>query len=322
MDFKITHRGKQVLLKENLVPDATLGELRASVASAVNSTPEKTRILCTGRQLTADKDGEPLHAVLPCTGAKLLVLASTSSELTAAAPPPGRTFSPPRYTATPRRTPRSGSSTGGMAFGGDSYGFGKVEVLPSLPQRERAQALLERLASDAGVLRAMKKRGWRVGALREMLPEGRVGVDPVCVLGYNVGRGSEIRLRLRTDDMRGFRGLPELMHVLAHELAHNVRDEHDNEFKEVMRQVEREMKDVDWRGAGGRFVDDGVSARAQTTADVVRDVGRGGEGGLGDSEGRRLGGGGGVSRLVEEAERRRDTGRRPGSPNENGNGRS
>jgi hypothetical protein len=39
----------------------------------------------------------------------------------------------------------------------------------------------------------------------EMFPDGKVGVDEVCVLGLNVNKGQEIRLRLRTDDLRGFR---------------------------------------------------------------------------------------------------------------------
>jgi hypothetical protein len=51
----------------------------------------------------------------------------------------------------------------------------------------------------------MRARGWRVPLLFEMEPEGKVGVDPVCVLGVNQNRGAAIGLRLRTDDRRGFR---------------------------------------------------------------------------------------------------------------------
>lgn len=46
---------------------------------------------------------------------------------------------------------------------------------------------------------------WSVGALSEMYPDGKVGVDPVCVLGLNKNKGQEILLRLRTDDLLGFR---------------------------------------------------------------------------------------------------------------------
>ncbi|RLN70247.1 hypothetical protein BBJ28_00004274 [Nothophytophthora sp. Chile5] len=45
----------------------------------------------------------------------------------------------------------------------------------------------------------------RVGVLAEMPPDGKVGVDPVCVLGLNQNKGQKILLRLRTDDLLGFR---------------------------------------------------------------------------------------------------------------------
>jgi hypothetical protein len=46
---------------------------------------------------------------------------------------------------------------------------------------------------------------WSVGCLAEMYPDGKVGVDPVCVLGLNQNKGQKILLRLRTDDLQGFR---------------------------------------------------------------------------------------------------------------------
>lgn len=46
---------------------------------------------------------------------------------------------------------------------------------------------------------------WTVGTLAEMYPDGKVGVDPVCVLGLNQNKGQKILLRLRTDDLLGFR---------------------------------------------------------------------------------------------------------------------
>lgn len=51
-----------------------------------------------------------------------------------------------------------------------------------------------------------------MGLLSEMPPEGKVGVSAVCVLGYNVNRGQEISLRLRTDDLkvRILCGLPDV----------------------------------------------------------------------------------------------------------------
>lgn len=52
--------------------------------------------------------------------------------------------------------------------------------------------------------------------------EGRVGVSAVCILGYNVNKGQEISLRLRTDDWAGFRYYLSIRRTLVHELTHNV----------------------------------------------------------------------------------------------------
>ena len=70
---------------------------------------------------------------------------------------------------------------------------------------QEALKLLHRLAADPGIVGIMTKHRWSVGLLSEMPPEGKVGVSPVCILGVNINRGQEISLRLRTDDLKGFR---------------------------------------------------------------------------------------------------------------------
>ena len=62
-----------------------------------------------------------------------------------------------------------------------------------------------------------------MGLLSEMPPEGKVGVSPMCILGVNINGGQEISLRLRTDDLRGFRRYDRIRETLCHELAHMVR---------------------------------------------------------------------------------------------------
>jgi hypothetical protein len=71
--------------------------------------------------------------------------------------------------------------------------------------------------------------------------EGRVGVSEVCILGYNVNKGQEISLRLRTDDYAGFRKYLAIRKTLVHELTHNVS------FVCV------EGVEVWWGGVGGFF---------------------------------------------------------------------
>ena len=79
-----------------------------------------------------------------------------------------------------------------------------------------------RLAADRGIQAVMARYQWRVGLLSELPPQGKVGISPVCVLGLNVNRGQEIKLRLRTDDLRGFRKYDKIRETLIHELAHMV----------------------------------------------------------------------------------------------------
>ena len=131
------------------------------------------------------------------------------------------------------------------------YGFGTIETLPNLPQREQAQRILETLANDPGIRACMAKHKWKVGSLAELYPEGKVGESQVCVMGLNQNKGMRILLRVRTDDLQGFRKMLSIRKVLFHELAHNVHSEHDGKFFQLMRQIEAECNSMDWtQGAG------------------------------------------------------------------------
>lgn len=55
--------------------------------------------------------------------------------------------------------------------------------------------------------------------------------DVTCLLGLNINGGQEIKLRLRTADLQGFRKFETIRETLVHELTHNVWAEHDNRFK-------------------------------------------------------------------------------------------
>ena len=84
-----------------------------------------------------------------------------------------------------------------------------------------------------------------------MPPEGKVGISPVCILGVNINQGQEISLRLRTDDLKGFRKYDKIRLTLIHELAHMVHGDHDNAFKEFNSLLKREVGALDWRGGAG-----------------------------------------------------------------------
>ena len=61
------------------------------------------------------------------------------------------------------------------------------------------------------------------------------------LLGLNVNGGQEIKLRLRTDDLLGFRNYNKIRDTLVHELTHNVWGDHDNNFKELNSRLLREV---------------------------------------------------------------------------------
>jgi hypothetical protein len=130
------------------------------------------------------------------------------------------------------------------------YTFGEYRPLPVPPSvhppASSALALLHKLARDPGILGVMAKHRWKVPLLAEMPPEGKVGVSESCVLGYNVNRGQEIHLRLRTDDLRGFRRYARVRETLLHELTHNVHGPHDVHFKRLCSQLNVECREFDW----------------------------------------------------------------------------
>lgn len=139
-----------------------------------------------------------------------------------------------------------------------TYGFGRIETLPNLPDQDQARDILTRLANDPGVLACMAKYRWNVGCLSELFPEGKVGESSVCVMGLNEDKGRRIRLRIRTDDLNGFRKILSIRKVLFHELAHNVHSEHDDKFFQLMRQIERECNEMDWTQGHGLSITDDI----------------------------------------------------------------
>ena len=147
------------------------------------------------------------------------------------------------------------------------YTFGEYRSLPVpdaiRPSAAAALRMLHKLARDPGILGVMAKHKFRVGLLSEMPPEGKVGVSESCVLGYNVNAGAEIHLRLRTDDLRGFRRYARVRETLLHELTHNVWSDHDGNFKALCSRLNAECAEFDWKANGNgarRLASDGAIA--------------------------------------------------------------
>lgn len=322
MILSIQHRGKPVQIPNDVLSkaDLTVGALRETIANVIGSEGDKTKLLTSGKMLHATDNELPISTIVPTANqdkpVSIIVLATSTKSIAQIATSrqtyeksthrlhndlPSTSSSAPKFIGKPNKTKSSTISND------NEYGFGTIESLKEYSDSNKAQKVLERLGTDAGILMVMREKKWKVGALKEMKPVGKVSQD-VCVMGYNVGKGMEIRLRLRTDDESGFRSIPQLLHVLSHELAHNVESEHGIAFKETMRWIERKIKGVDWRGTGGRELSQGINvgavgsnSLANSNDDVVDVEER--SGALG---GRRLH----TSRLLQEDDDRRRESRR------------
>ena len=99
------------------------------------------------------------------------------------------------------------------------YRFENIKVLEQFEDSDKAYNILQGLAEHPGFQAILAKHKWKVGTLSEMMPEGLVGVSEVCVLGVNKNKGQEISLRIRTDDLKGFRKRLSIETVLCHELV-------------------------------------------------------------------------------------------------------
>jgi WLM domain len=111
-----------------------------------------------------------------------------------------------------------------------SFGHRPVD---STPHDFKALHLLEQLATDPGIVAVLKERELVVGTLGEMDPiddrlmKRKQQHEGVCLLGYNTNGGARIDLKLRTDDLQGFRPYSQLAATLIHELSHNWVGEHN-----------------------------------------------------------------------------------------------
>lgn len=137
-------------------------------------------------------------------------------------------------------------STGSSSTSSHQYRFHGIEPLTHLPRPETATECLTTLSKDPAVLHIMQKHQFSVGLLTELAPHEHPGL-----LGLNVGSGVTIKLRIRLDTYDGFRPYLEVRRVLCHELAHNVWSEHNNDFKELNSQLNREVAEFEAAAEAG-----------------------------------------------------------------------
>ncbi|KAF2097113.1 WLM-domain-containing protein [Rhizodiscina lignyota] len=132
------------------------------------------------------------------------------------------------------------------------YTFHTLHPLPYLPRPERSLRFLEILRDDPGIRAAMRTHKFSVPLLTEMDPAQHTTHES-RTLGLNRNRGEVIELRLRTDAYDGYRDYKTIRKTLCHELAHNVWGEHDRNFWDLTKQIEKEVERNDWTRGGHRL---------------------------------------------------------------------
>lgn len=124
----------------------------------------------------------------------------------------------------------------------DRYTFQSLRILPQYQhQQSKAMAILNKLKSHRGIQAIMKNNKWTVGSLIELCPK-----TSSHLLGYNQNKGQVIALRLRTDDLTGFRSFGSILKVLTHELTHMVHSDHDDKFKSLNSLLNKQVVELDW----------------------------------------------------------------------------
>jgi hypothetical protein len=287
-------RWRQDVHEVSLPRTAPVSHLAAQLSKLTHLAPETLRVVSAGK--TVALAAEPARSIEASGLASatsvgrppLLLLGQTAADIDAvrseadhASDVARRLREPTAEHAAAVAKGRAGASrpavptppTGEFTFASYTTLHGGALILSS----RQALYLLYRLASDPGIVAVMQRHRWRVGLLSEMPPEGKVGVSAVCVLGYNVNHGQEISLRLRTDDMRGFRRYDRIRETLIHELAHMVYGEHDLRFKALNSQLTREAAAADvTRSAVGRTIGAGSTHQGWLDALEADDTPAGG----------------------------------------------
>lgn len=256
-EVNLTHAGKSNIVE---VSASTTGlELHQTTLKIVfgvdddgnemgsSSTDEVLKLLFKGKRILAQPDAFPFQGLsAKKKPPKIMVVATNSSAIqelsTKRSDPTIRGFDQEKTAAERRAASSSKKYWADVMVQDKDYKFVKMTACTdhsfghrsteSTPHAFKAMELLEKMATDPGIVAIMKERELVVGTLGEMDPiDDRIMQKTEshggCLLGYNTNRGLRIDIKLRTDDLSDFRPYPELVSTLIHELSHNWVGEHN-----------------------------------------------------------------------------------------------
>ncbi|KAH9065258.1 WLM domain-containing protein [Lactarius vividus] len=116
------------------------------------------------------------------------------------------------------------------------------EHLKGRPRSDDALSLLQKIASRVKPI--MRSHSWRLPVLAEFFPDSPNLVD--------INMGEKILLRLRPAwDPDAFYSEEDVIHIMLHELTHNVHGPHDQNFYEFLSRLEEEYYELKRTGYAG-----------------------------------------------------------------------
>jgi hypothetical protein len=246
ISIHLSFQGKVVPL-EGITPETTGRQLYQQTFEALNLSSSTTslKILAKGKRLPDDEtrcgfqsssSTKPLKLIVMATSAVVVAdLASKRSDPTIRGfdrdlePRP----SVARYLPWGETHGQQDKNYKFCRFEACTWQSFGHRIDDAAPHAFAAMQLLERLAMDPGVVAVMRERELVVGTLGEMDPiddrimQKKQQTEGACLLGYNTNGGARIDIKLRTDNLKGFRPYPELVATLLHELSHNWVGEHN-----------------------------------------------------------------------------------------------
>ncbi|TFK71666.1 WLM-domain-containing protein [Pluteus cervinus] len=250
VDITVSYRGKSYPL--SLLPDSTLHALQLQLEELTSVPPSLQKLLFRGKKATSDDPNEiTILQVGLKNGVKVQMLGSTNAEVESLMNAEDAQRKKDRILRERalkpqvklRSTGPSTSSSNITTFDDIpnlTSRFHQLVPLPHLPNPDSALDLLRKLSEDPAILHVMQKHEFSVGVLTELAPH-----EHPQLLGLNVNKGQQIKLRLRTNAYDGFRLYSEVRKVLCHELTHNVWGDHDENFKELNSKLNREVAEYE-----------------------------------------------------------------------------
>mmetsp|Transcript_94442 Transcript_94442/g.225000 ORF Transcript_94442/g.225000 Transcript_94442/m.225000 type:complete len:597 (-) Transcript_94442:80-1870(-) len=256
--------------------DDHLASIFDFVQEALDFPRENCKLICKGKMLRPDNDGLTVSEAGLAPGSKVMLVASSAKDVSFVqsnrSDPLVKGFAEEeRDEQSRRKRARAALSAWGTKQDPEfNFGSIKAEFKYSEPPPYEAERLLQRLATDPGIIEIMKTRKFKVGVLTEMSPVeaqdrmAKRGTPNMDLLGYNQNYGGMIVLRLRTDSLKGFRPYHDLINTLIHEMTHNVWGPHDHNFWKLFGELKAQyMRFHRFWSHGGRAADSNAAGQFQ-----------------------------------------------------------